>query len=587
MRIKFEIFILVTIFLLIFIIIFAFQKNFDFFDKKREVENYNVILITIDALRADHLSSYGYYRNTSPNIDKFAKEGVLFKNVIIQKPHTIPSHASILTGLYPLTHKSIDPFSPLNESFVTLPEISKQYNFETIGVVNANFFDDLNLNQGFDKFLVVEDENNARLVTDFAIDTLNKTKNKFFLWLHYFQLHALYNPPAPYDKIFAVENYTGKIRGNESDLTTFHYVENITIEEIEHVVAMYDGDIKFVDDQIKRLLDFLEEKGLRDNTIIVITSDHGEQLGEKSNNVSLFGHHLTLFLQEIRVPLIIKGPNIPVGHIFEEPVESVDILPTILGLLNVLIDENIEGKNLLPYLYDGKNNYTFLAFSNLWLPTPINITFDVDKLLSLSKYNESSVERRYSLDIYKIRKEHIDKFLKFLNLHSEFSINYRDNISIYICDREYYIIKITAYSKLNNTENAEIDKIFYSISCDKKNFSDLSDDHLVFTHKNFSIIYPKTMKKYPYFPHINSMISKRYQLIETNYGKYEIYDIFNNYSIVSDQKIREDLIKKFLDESNYKKRFKPEDYFILMKKNNFYLKEEIIEKLRSLGYMTS
>jgi hypothetical protein len=432
--------------------------------------------------------------------------------------------------------------------------------------------------------LVVEEGNNATSVTEVALNVLNKTKNKFFLWLHYFQVHFPYYPPKPYNEIFDIKNYSGGVEGYESELTKYHYMEDITDVEIKHIISMYDGDVKFVDDQIKTLIYFLKNKGIYNNTIIVITSDHGEQLGEKVKNVSLFGHHLNLHLHEIKVPLIIIGPKIPRGCTFEEPVESVDILPTILGLLDIPIDNDVEGKNLLPYL---SKNDSLLAFSNFWLRPSFNFNFDIESvLLHLVSYNESSMEDRYELRVYNIKnQEEIDDLLDFINLSSEVHYeNYDKNIFFFACNNEYYVIALFVKKGLNDSKE-EVSKIIQSISCGKENqLKDLPNDYVIFKFQNFSIIYPRSMRKlYPHLPHTNSMITKRYQLIETYYGNYNVYDLLNNYSVVSGKKIREDLIKKFLKNSN--KRFKPEDYFDYYENRHINSNDEAIKKLRALGYI--
>lgn len=339
----------------------------------------NIILIVVDSLRSDHLGVNGYGRNTSPNIDKLAKEGVFFKNAICTIPRTSPSIASILTGLYPHSHGVRFLFTQkLNPNVTTLQEILQSHNYKTIG--NDIEMNNTGIEKGFDAFNLLRwriinkikrtvkktlkwnyEVNPAETLTDLAINYIKKLKNeRLFLYLHYIGLHWPYTPPEPYDEMFDT-HYKGKHTFNEvngeisrGDLI---FNNNLPKEENEHAVAHYDGSIRFVDFQIGRLLNHLDSLNLTDDTLIVLTADHGECFGEHN---LFFQHGEYLYDEGLKVPLIINYPKLPKKKI-EGQAQLTDIMPTVLEILDIPLIENIEGVSLIPMIEEDKalREYTF------------------------------------------------------------------------------------------------------------------------------------------------------------------------------------------------------------------------------------
>jgi arylsulfatase A-like enzyme len=241
--------------------------------KSYHCPNCNVLLISIDTLRADHVGAYGYEHNTTPFIDSVADKGILFKYAFTSSPVTLPSHATMLTGLYLFQHGALDNGRFfLSKEAVTLPEILKRDNFKTSAFVSTFVLDDrFGLDQGFDIYNddlthpknrawrekwfnhseIEYYERKADNVTQAVLDWLDKNgQNRFFTFLHYFDPHESYNPPKEYKNLF------------------------------DSVKPNYDGEIRFTDDQIKRVFEKLEELDISDRTFVIIVADHGQGLGD-------------------------------------------------------------------------------------------------------------------------------------------------------------------------------------------------------------------------------------------------------------------------------------------------------------------
>lgn len=315
----------------------------------------NIILISIDTLRADHLGCYGYNRDTTPHIDAFSASAALFKNAIAQAPYTISSHMSMLTSLYPSFHKvNIIELSRLNPDKETLAEVLYNNGYRTWAITGGGqissghgFFD------GFETFIeyTAPHRDVERKVQE-AINFLKKEKdNTFFLFFHSYKPHAPYMPIPPYDTMFD-ESYKGKITGRLSDIDDINSGK-ITVNQadVEHIVSLYDGEIREMDDQLAALFDYLRQEGLMKKTLVVLTSDHGEEFNEHG---SVGVHSHTLYDELLRVPLIIRMPGEhPERAIIEDQVQSIDIFPTILQIAGIPFPDNSsQGTSLLP-LFKG------------------------------------------------------------------------------------------------------------------------------------------------------------------------------------------------------------------------------------------
>ncbi len=307
----------------------------------------NVVLITIDTLRADHLGCYGYKQIKTPNIDGLAADGGRFERAYTPVPVTLPSHTAMLTGTYPMLSGMHD-FSgnKLSPQQPTLATVLKQAGYATGAVVASAVLDSrFGLNQGFDFYYdhfdfsrleeanLDEMERPGNVVADQALDWLGKnSQKKFFLWMHLYDPHYPYRPPEPYIR--------------------------------EYATQPYDGEIAFADEQVGRLLRFLKEKGLYQNTVIVLSGDHGESLGEHGEKT----HGFFIYNTTLHVPLIIHLPGKSGALAVGDPVSLVDLMPTVLAATGVDIPSQVQGRNLLPVLRGEKADHDRTLYGETFLP---------------------------------------------------------------------------------------------------------------------------------------------------------------------------------------------------------------------------
>jgi arylsulfatase A-like enzyme/Tfp pilus assembly protein PilF len=286
----------------------------------------NVVLVTLDTLRADRLGCYGYAKIETPNLDRFARGGTLFEYAVAQAPLTAPSHASIFTGLNPNRHGVRDTGGfILAESHATLAEILQRQGWDTAAFVGSSV---LKKSFGFGRgFAVYDDkmprpdaqamaaefpERRAAEVVDRAAAWLAAQSGKpFFLWVHLFDPHSPYDPPAPFR-----ENYRGRL---------------------------YDGEVAYTDQQLGKLFEALGRKS-PENTLTAILSDHGESLGEHGE----YTHGVFLYDATLRIAFLMAGPGVPAGRRVKQQVRSIDLLPTLLDLLGGQAPAAVEGVSLRP-----------------------------------------------------------------------------------------------------------------------------------------------------------------------------------------------------------------------------------------------
>jgi arylsulfatase A-like enzyme len=305
----------------------------------------NIILISIDSLRADHLHSYGYARATSPNLDALASEGTSFETVISPTSWTLPAHMTLLTSLPPEKHGVITNRFRLSSAIPTLPERLQRSGYATAGFVSATYLDGLfGFSRGFDEYddytlLRVAGEKSRRamtahLVANRAIDWLDArakqpataARQPFFLFLHFFDVHYDYNPPPPYSRMFD-RAYHGRSTGELDEIRP-----GAAPRDVDHAVALYDGEIAWVDANIGRILARLRAQGLDRNTIVAVTADHGEEFLDHGQA----GHFKTLYDEVVRVPLIVRYPgHVAAGRRVAGQVRLMDVGPTLFSLAGV------------------------------------------------------------------------------------------------------------------------------------------------------------------------------------------------------------------------------------------------------------
>ncbi len=291
----------------------------------------NVLLITVDTLRADHVGAYGYRQIRTPAIDALADTGVLFENAITPAVMTLPSHASILTGLYPPAHGIRDNGDfRLNQSILTLAESLRARGLFTGAVVGSFVLDSMfGLDQGFQSYddTLPEPQGNAsflaerpaRAVTEAALRFLESAQGaRFFLWVHYFDPHHPYLAPSPFREQYPRQGY--------------------------------DAEIAYVDSEVGRLLAWLATAGARDKTLVVLVADHGEGLNDHGEH----SHGVFIYDETIRVPMILSfPPHLPAGRRVGATASTVDLMPTILDLIRIDPREaghEIQGTSLWPLI---------------------------------------------------------------------------------------------------------------------------------------------------------------------------------------------------------------------------------------------
>ncbi|MGD9015677.1 MAG: sulfatase, partial [Candidatus Omnitrophota bacterium] len=307
----------------------------------------NVILIGVDTLRTDHLGCYGYARETSPQIDKLAGDGVLFQEAISHMPATTPSFASILTSRQPISHGVLDnnyQGYSLDDQYITLGELLKNSGYNTAAFVSAwTLSPDANLTQGFNEYNHSGlRQRTAEMVNQEVFAWLDKHKNsKFFLFIHYFDPHGRYNPPYPYDRCFDFTN-------QPHDISKIpFYQRHGNISDPSFYIAQYDGEIKYTDYCIGLVLKKIADLGLDEQTLIILTSDHGETMNE---HLWWFDHGCFVYEEQIHVPLLLWYPKMFTQKRINALVRHIDILPSILDILGINFSIGLEGCSLLPLI---------------------------------------------------------------------------------------------------------------------------------------------------------------------------------------------------------------------------------------------
>ena len=329
----------------------------------------NVILISVDCLRADHLGCYGYSRETSPNIDRLAREGARFEWAIAGSNWTLASHLGMFTSIHwpVLGAEAETPWLDVEHTW--LPMALQESGYTTVGFYAGGLISPTyGFDRGFDDYIDCLTSPWAAL-TDITSPHIHgkvsrwieeDLREPFFIFIHYWDVHALYIPPPPYDKMFDPD-YEGE---DEFLSSPQPIVDELTPRELEHMVALYDGEIRWTDRWIGELLGLLDAKGILDSTMIILTADHGEQFGEHGHT----GHGHNLHDELVRVPLIVRLPGkVPGGLRIEQQVSLLDIYPTILDVAGIEPPAKLMGTSLAP-LIEGRATRIDLpgAFSSIF-----------------------------------------------------------------------------------------------------------------------------------------------------------------------------------------------------------------------------
>ncbi|HQL63520.1 MAG TPA: sulfatase [bacterium] len=309
----------------------------------------NVVLFTLDTLRADHLSCYGYERNTSPNIDDLAAGGTLMAKAYAQCTATVPSHMSIFTSKY-LNEFGIytQAVNPLPGHHYTLAELFRDHGYVTAAFMDAGFMTrvDTGLHQGFDTFVecplwTMDGEYVTGPAINWIVDHYGRP---FLVWIHLYDCHAHYDAPEPFREKFVDPraDYTPDV-----DPALIPNWGDTRVEPLNlaYYTARYDGCVAYVDHQVGRVVSTLKDLGVFDKTIVVIASDHGELLGEHS----MYFHHFSLYEENVHVPLVFHYTgHVPAAREVEDLCENVDIYPTLAELAGLEIPAGLSGQSLIP-----------------------------------------------------------------------------------------------------------------------------------------------------------------------------------------------------------------------------------------------
>jgi arylsulfatase A-like enzyme len=328
-----------------------------------------VVLIVVDTLRADHLGLYGYERPTSPNLDRWSREGVIFEQAFATSPWTLPTFGSILTGELPAGHaagrrvKGKWKRAPLEESLPTLAEILREEGFTTGAVVSNPFLKpEFGTSRGFETY-DYERSRRADAVVDWTLEWLDTAAEQpFFLMMHLIDPHLPYDAPPPVEGRFTAGGRDprplGKLREFRSRTDT------LSEEEKSFIAGLYDEEIALVDRELGRFLEALEERGLWDRLLVILTSDHGEELFDHAG----FEHGHSMYQELLRVPLIVWGPAVRAGR-EARPVSLLDLAPTIFEAVGSAAGERLPGESLWTVLRSRGEmpDRAILAENTLWV----------------------------------------------------------------------------------------------------------------------------------------------------------------------------------------------------------------------------
>ncbi len=324
--------------------------NCGFVSCSRTTARTNVLLVTIDTLRADRLGAYGNESGLTPNLDRLARAGVLFENASAVAPLTLPAHASILTGTYPLHHGIRDNGGyHLDEESVTLAETLAPHGYRTGAFVGAFVLDSRwGLDQGFERYF---DDFDFASFDDVSLGSVSRRGDEvvsealqwmgqakpgpFFAWVHLYDPHAPYDPPEPH-------------RGRHANSR----------------FGLYDGEVAHTDELVGRLLAWLERESLEDRTLVAVIGDHGESLEEHGE----LDHGFFIYDATMEVPFIIKAPALGANVRIKAQVRAIDLMPTVLELAGIETPSSVQGVSLVPLAREETGSLSLLSYGESHYP---------------------------------------------------------------------------------------------------------------------------------------------------------------------------------------------------------------------------
>jgi arylsulfatase A-like enzyme len=386
----------------------------------------NVLLIVMDTTRADHLSCYGHSRETTPNLDAFAAEGVRYTNPVAPAGWTLPSHVSLFTGLLPSEHGVLHGEYDVPEDVSLVAEQLSEAGYRTGGFSNNPWVSSgTDLDRGFDTFVEVFREHVHRykskvgrnldrlkklfFLKDTGAESTNEAVERwldgldddepFFGFINYMEPHQVYTPRRPFHRAYLdggpIAPYREVFRNRERHRNRgriFSGEDPLSEEEIAAREALYDGELAYLDRKIGELFDSLRERGLFDDTLVVVVGDHGEQLCDHSRDGGqLVDHHFSLHDPIVRVPFLVRHPELFGTDTVDTPVQLTDLVPTLASVVGdtVSIPEGTSSESLMD-LPDER-----LALAEYLSPPP--------QLQSLKDHSDAFDVDRFDVDLRMVR----------------------------------------------------------------------------------------------------------------------------------------------------------------------------------------
>lgn len=343
-----------------------------------EPDRPNVILLVLDTLRRDHLGCYGYPRPTSPNLDRLAADAVVYEQAISAAPWTLPSHATLFTGLLPSNHHAHHEHLKLVDEQITLAERLADAGYETAGFCNNPWITErLGMTQGFQRFdeiwrhEVAEDSFNINIFVDPDVHGMDDAgasrtleaitgwledrdeSQPFFLFVNLIEAHTFFDPPAGFRNRFLERSLTrDESRSANLDYMQRAYTDRLDGALIDRMKSLYDAEIAYLDDWIGRFIGLLEHRRLLDRSLLIVTSDHGEAFAEhRLCGIPLIDHQLSVHRELLDVPLVIRYPagfreGVANGSRIGVPTSATDVVPTVLDVLELDPGQALDGITL-------------------------------------------------------------------------------------------------------------------------------------------------------------------------------------------------------------------------------------------------
>jgi len=378
------------------------------------MNNPNIVMVVIDAFRPDHLSLFGYKKETDVNLKRIAKESVLFRNQFSVANGTTPAITTIFSGLLPSTHGVIHQFPYTKpEEYERaakiafwFPSFLKDRGYETMA------FDWLGewFEKGFDYYKESEEELEGlfaptRMTVDLAISRIKKARKPFFAFLHLWDTHFPF-PNTPYKGSGAndVDKILHSIKDDKQREYVKKRIETIKLYSLDDIIGKYDETIKIIDREIGRLYDFLKQEELLDNTIVIILGDHGDVISEHG----IYFANCGLFDEAVKAPMIIKLPGLK-GKEINELVQNTDIVPTILDFMGE--KEALDGHSLLPLIKDGKKIRNEVTLVDAFANEVKAVRTDKKKLITATDNfcNMCKASHHYGTEEYDLVKDPLEK----------------------------------------------------------------------------------------------------------------------------------------------------------------------------------